>query len=853
MTFKAIPGGFQLSEEDSAVLVKQRAITKHINDRFVQVGAIFLKASSKNPFNEDDWFKTQYRETNLQDWIDDPELRNHNVGFNLQAGWLDVDIDAADGTDPEFNRCIVAAMEYLGIDCRFKFGRASVGAPSHILLQLGEAEAQNFDYLRRFEPKEFKLGGKRYHVQLRSTPLATDKTKLARSAHQTVMPGSIYTHKSKPGAYDISVWYSNAGIADRSENIAATTPRKTNFMDIIRAIAFGVVLYVIRDEWVEGSRQITAHKLTGWLARVVADSIAMNNHEVLSTEVFCPIDSDSVAEGLIRFVCEQQGDEEHHMRLRAYFDARNKLERNPDAMVPGWPAMEQLVGSEKLMALRAVLMPGSDVSVLSQIAERYLYDESDNNYIDRLRFFTDSSYIHAGEQLERRHRGDVIRVGGKPREAFKVFETSNLRKRVGKRDLYPDLPPGSVNRINALGKVVAEDDEDDDPTILPTFNTWKGWPITPARDVNEALMADLIERLDRLLSMLTSDNKDQIEWAKKWIAWTFQHPAYKQQIAWVIVGDQGVGKSWLGNVFMQAMMVSLWGTASPKVLEGAFSIEPFIDKMFVFIDEAKFHHEAGTDEIKKMVRSVDVPGAEKFGHARNYKIYARLMFASNRFDMNIGQANIKDRALFYTRAYTKEHMSMSETEFREWADQLKPWFLEYTELMKRKDVREHYMRYFMDLPVEITEVESIKYSSSTDKNIITANMSWPRRVAKYIIEDGRIYEDLDITYPFVQADLYRRVAEVCKELGLASVQGGRVLSEFEAAGLLEKVVVKGQNMLRFRYKLGTLTEKFGEAISIDLDPRFEFTEADYGDNDCDGSTRPAWRGAKKGVVSSALF
>src|SRR5690606_33874438 len=119
----------------------------------------------------------------------------------------------------------------LGIDCRFKFGRASVGAPSHILLQLGEAEAQNFDYLRRFEPKEFKLGGKRYHVQLRSTPLATDKTKLARSAHQTVMPGSIYTHKSKPGAYDISVWYSNAGIADRSENIAATTPRKTNFMD----------------------------------------------------------------------------------------------------------------------------------------------------------------------------------------------------------------------------------------------------------------------------------------------------------------------------------------------------------------------------------------------------------------------------------------------------------------------------------------------------------------------------------------------------------------------------------------------------------------------------------------------
>lgn len=853
MSFKTIAGGFEVAETDRATLVAQRSITKHINERFIQVGAIFLRASSKNPFDAEDWFKKQYRETNLQDWIDDPELRNHNVGFNLQAGWLDVDIDAANGTDPEFNRCIVAAMEYLGIDCRFKFGRMSVGAPTHVMLQLSEEEAANFAYLSRFEPKEFRLNGERYHVQLRSTPLAVDGQKLARSAQQTVMPGSIYSHKTKAGAYDISVWYGPDGIAMDAKSVAATTPRKVSFNEVVRAIAFGVVLYCLQDEWIEGSRQLTAHKVTGWLARVVDESVAMNNHEVLASEVFCPIDGDDIAEKLIRFICDAKGDDEPHMRLRAYSDARNKLDRNPDAKVPGWPAMEQLLGAERMMALRSVVMPGSDMSVLAQIAERYIYDESDNTYIDRTRFYTDSNFIHHGEQLERRHRGDVIRVGGKPREAFKVFETSELRKRVGKRDLYPELPPGSINRINMMGNAVPEDADDDDPSVMITFNTWRGWPFQPAQNIDEELMADLVGRLDRLLALLTSDNQEQIEWAKKWIAWTFQHPAYKQQIAWVIVGDQGVGKSWLGNVFMQAMMLTLWGTASPKVLEGQFSIEPFVDKMFVFIDEAKFHHEASTDEIKKMIRSVDVPGAEKYGHARNYKIYARIMFASNRFDMNIGQANIRDRALFYTRAYTKEHLNLSETEFRQWADNLKPWFQEFTKLMQRRDVREHYMHYFMNMPVDIMEVESITHSSSTDPSIVVANMSWPRRIAKYIIEDGRIYEDLDITFPFAQPDLYRRVAEVCKELGLASVQGARVLQEFEAAGLIEKIVVQGQRKFRFKYKIGTLTEKYGEAISLELEPRFEFTEEDFGPNECDGSERIPWRGNKRGVVASALF
>lgn len=848
MTFTTVTGGFRLSTEDEKIVINQRALTKAINESFVQVGAIFLKQSSKNPF-EDSWFKSAYKDTNLQSWIDDSELKYHNVGFNLQQGWMDIDIDAE---DPEFNRAMIAALDYLHIDTRFKFGRLSVGQPSHVLVQLGEEESQNFEAISKFEPKEFRIDGKRYHVQLRSYPTNVSAANLAKSAKQTVVPGSIYSHKVNEGTYDLSVWFANGTYASKVRDIASTTPRRVSFNEIIRAISFATVAYCLRDEWVEGSRQSTAQKVGGWLARVVTESRAMNNHEAISSEVFCPIDDDSIAEAVLYFLCEYFGDDEKHMRIRVYNDAVQKLDRNPDAKIPGWPAMEQLLGGHRVNALRSVLMPGSDVSQLTKMADRYVYDETDDRYLDRERFKTNGNFIHQSDELSRRHKGDVVRVGGKAREAFRVFEASDMRKRVGMRDLFPELNAGGIYRISSLGEVLSDEDEQDE-TALTVFNTWRGWPVQPTDVVDPELMPKIIDMLDTVLGYLTQDKKDQIDWIKKWYAWTFQHAGDKQQIAWTVIGEQGIGKSWIGNIFTRALMGNLWGSAAPKVLEGDFNIGPFKDKMFVFIDEAKFHNEAGVDEIKKLIRGVDVPGMEKFQEARNYRLFARIMFASNRLDLGIGQNNTTDRALFYTRAYDRDYKKMTEMEFRAWAETIKPFFAEFTELMHQRKVREHFMRYFMDYPTDKYEVESIKKSSSNDAQIVISNMNWARRIAKYIIEDGRIFEDLDITYPFSVSDLNKRVTEVSQELGMRNVQGSRVMTEFENADVLERIVTGGMNKLRFKYHLGKLTDAFGAATSAPMESKFVFSEEDYGDNNNDGKNRKPWRGARKGVVQESSF
>lgn len=842
-----VKGGFVLNDNDERTINQQRVITAQINNNFIQVGAVFLQMSGKNPFASD-WYKRKFRDTNLQEWIDNPDMRVLNLGFNLQFGWLDVDIDA---NDARYNACIIKAFKFLGIDTRFAFGRMSQGIASHIMVQLNETDLNNYDMMKEFEPREFKINGDRFKCELRSMgPIPENSPNSIKESRQTVMPGSIYAHKSNAGEYDLSVWYTNSGTAAISVGeIAATTSRKTSFANLITGIAFGTFLYIVQPHWISGGRQQFSIKVAGWLARLVRESQGINENEGISSGTFCPIGTEDTAESMIDFVCQEMDDSEPFMRKRTFRDAVRKLENNPDAKIPGWPALEADIGTEAMLALRTVFMPGIDVSPLTRMADRYLYDETDDLYIDRDRFHTISRFTHDGSELDRRHRNDLMEVAGKMKPVFKLFESSPLRRRIGGRDLFPDFQPGAIFRLSRAGDVIP-DDQDAEPGTLSMFNTWRGWPILPAKHVDEMLLAKCIEMMDRLFGYLTQDNKEQTEWLKKWIAWTVQNPGQKQQVAPVLVGGQGVGKSFFGNIFLEQLFQNQWGSASPKILEGVFSVEPFINKMFVFIDEAKFYSESSTDEIKKLIRADRMGGAEKFQSARTYRIFARVIFASNKFDMNIGQQNMQDRALFYIKTYDKDFMKMNEVDFRNWTVTLKPFFDEFLTLIHRMDAKEHFMSIFNTMEVNRHDLEDTKLSSSADARIVESNMSYARRVAKHIIEEGRIWEDLDLSAPFTTVEFNKRVTDTCDSMRIKFVQPRHVFDEYVAAGLLEAFVSHNNKFWRFKHKIGTTTQLFGISIGVNLESRFTFAEEDFGDNDtAEMQSAKPWKGNKSSRFS----
>lgn len=834
-----VKGGFAFNTADEKTINQQRAITALVNNNFIQVGAVFLQMSGKNPFTSD-WYKRKFRDTNLQEWIDNPDMRSLNLGFNLQFGWTDVDIDSE---DTRYNQCILKAFKFLSIDTRFAFGRLSRGIPSHIMVQLTESDVTNFDIMKEFEPNEFKIDGKRFKSEIRSMgPLDDASPNAIKESRQTVMPGSIYIHKTEHNKHDISVWYTREGtVATSMGEIAATTPRKTTFSALIVGIAFGTFLYIMQPHWVVGTRQQFIIKVAGWLARLVRESQGINENEGISRGTFCPIGTPEMAEQMIDFACAELDDNEAFMRKRVFRDAIKKLENNPDARIPGWPALEGDIGTEAMFALRAVFMPGVDVSPLTRMADRYVYDETDDQYIDRDRFYTISRFVHDGAELDRRHRNDLMEVAGKMKPVFKLFESSPLRRRVGGRDLYPDFPPGAIFRLSRAGDVVP-DDQDAEAGTMTIFNTWRGWPILPAKNVDDKLVTKCISMMDRLFGYLSQDNERQALWLKQWLAWTVQNPGQKQQIAPVFVGGQGVGKSFFGNIFLEQLFQNQWGSASPKILEGVFSVEPFINKMFVFIDEAKFYSESSTDEIKKLIRADRLGGTEKFQSSRTYRIFARVVFASNKFDMNIGQQNMQDRALFYIKTYDKDFMKMNEIEFRTWTVTLKPFFDEFLEFIHRMEVKEHYMHIFNTLPVNRHEIENTDQSSGTDSRIIESNMSYARRVAKHIIEEGRIWEDLDISAPFTLSEFNKRVADTCDSMKIRFVQPRHVFDEFVGAGVIEAWVSGSNKFWRFKYKLATLTEMFGLAIGVMLESRFVFDDDDYGTNQSEMMGAKPWKG-----------
>ena len=151
--------------------------------------------------------------------------------------------------------------------------------------------------------------------------------------------------------------------------------------------------------------------------------------------------------------------------------------------------------------------------------------------------------------------------------------------------------------------------------------------------------------------------------------------------------------------------------------------------------------------------------------------------------------------------------------------------------------------FFNSIQVTREEIEDNSISSANDSHIIESNMSHPKRVAKYIIENGRIWEDLDISAPFTKDELYKRVVDSCDLMGVKLRNREDVFSEFKSADLIEPYLHGGTKMYRFKHKIGTLTEKFSEHVGMPLESRFDFVEADYGPNTTNFGEAKPWRGS----------
>jgi hypothetical protein len=510
--------------------------------------------------------------------------------------------------------------------------------------------------------------------------------------------------------------------------------------------------------------------------------------------------------------------------------------------VAGWPAIERHLGLEAKVSIRRAFRAGLDLDIVERMSEQYVFDVSTQGYLDRDRLLKGLSYDIAHDGLIRKHEPDAVFIGKKRVNPFRLYAASQLRTDVAVSDMYPGAEPGAILRCSPVYGLLK--DEEAQPDEYKLLNIYRGFAIKPIGTINPVLMAKVVSMLDKMLGLLTRDNEAQMDWLKKFIAFTIQHPEIKQQIAPVIIGGQGIGKTLFGNTFMRALFGELSGHANAAGLENNFLITPFVGKLMVYIDEVKIGSAAAINEVKKLVRESIISGEFKFKDRKDYRIFARLILTANHADIGLNPEDAADRALFFIVSWTAENRKLSKQDFNAWTGTLKPFYAEFADMLEKVDVRQHLMRYFMDIACTRAELEDLTHSSRDDENVVKATMSRARLVARRIAASGSIIAGNDLTAWFTTHHL--RTAIFREDGQRSRIEMQDVLEEYEQANVIEPARQGEGGYYKFKYGYGKTLLEIGKAHNMSLPPVWPCGPGDFDVNPVTSpSNPPPWRGNKE--------
>ena len=816
-----------MSPEETARL--QRILTvQFVQKRRLNIPVIWLRANSDAPEAKDALSETL--DTDIETW-DGPE---RNLGARLENGYFELRIKAGgDG----FAHAFFLACEHLRIDARAAFG---VDRISSIILRV-ERQAEIEQWLHLW-PKGFK--DKHGHWTETTAVTSSLATKNARAVprESKPLPGSVLPE-------GVVVWRPNGKAAALNvefglEELEPRTIAPSTIPEIIRALAYATVAYWVRT-YLDGLTDwdtILTGRMGGFIARLVVEGAAINAQgKSLEGVCWSPIDSAEHALNLIAFLGRLGASADLKI---AYLRGEAALARAQNAKVAGWSAIEETFGVQGKIGIRRAMKAGLDIDIIEKMSERFILDLSTGGYVDRDAIHAGLIFEKSHDELIRRHENEVVMVGRKRYNAFRLYAASSLRTDVAKSDMYPGREPGAILRVSPVYGLLSDVDWQADE--YRALNTYRGFTIKPVGVVDPGVMAKVISMLDRMLGLLTRDNTSQMAWLKKFIAWTIQHPEIKQQVAPVIIGGQGIGKSLFGVNLMRALFGSLAGTATASALsDNNFSITPFIGKLMSFVDEVRLESVGAINEIKKIVRQITISGQVKFGHQQDYEIYSRLILAANQTDIGLTPEDAADRALYFIVSYTAENMHLSARHFQEWAQGLKPFYSEFVTALETVPVRQHLMSYFRSLECNREELEDLTTSSRDDENVIKSTMSKAREVARRIAAEGRILAGNDLTAWFT---FHHLRSAVLREDGQRSrVEPEAVLKEFESAGVLEPAREGRGGYFKFKWGYGKTLQEMGKAHNLELLPVWPTGPGDFDDNPIMSPVNPPpWRGNPKG-------
>ena len=827
-----------IPEEAKPPIMEQRRYT---TTAWRQLGSAvhYCLPRGDKPLDDDEGEELHVTDPDLRVWQDDVRKQKLNAAIFLSQGVVEVTFF---GPDQTLNEAFFQACGKVGIAPRFAIGRRNKTVATSILFKLRDDEAKRLDdEYSAFKPKAFTLGDERRGVIVCYAP----PIKRGSKAHQvtTLLPGSLIWAQDGI-AYDLLEWRSEDGVS-------AGKPQKTSiqaleFFQLVRAAAFASILTIVKPEVWQSS--IAPRAFAEWLARIVRDGAAINANVIFAKAARAIIADPNHAEALIALVCERrcaplEVDATRAFCLETFQFARKRLEADPARLdVTGWSGIARIFGEEGQKAFRTALQVGADSTLLEDFAERYLFHSNRNEFIDRQAFKEGQiEFIFQKDGLSLRHAPDQIQTKKKAVEAFPVFVKSKLRQDVTDVETHPDHLPGSIIRVTREGATIPDNDYAPEHSRL-IFNEWRGLYVRPSKSIEAALRLECNDKLDHMLSLVTNRHKGRADWIKAHIGWTLKHPGKKQQVALVCTGDQGTGKTFLCTTFAQAVFGKYADTASVRALDGQFYIAGYLGKLWVSHDEFVSNFANG-EILKTLIRGSRVSGEIKGRDTATYTIFARLAFTSNEANPGISRGR-DDRGLFQVTTITSQSEGMLPGEFQSRMNaEVKPFYKAYDEFLERDAVRQAYVRILIDhAPEEIAQVEDLTFSAMRDEDVARSHLTNAQLVARIILESGTIHRGYDIAMPFRDPEIFKRVQDLTKEMGIRGMRPMAVLEEFFNAGILGRME-DGAYLLK--WKIGGLQRLYGVYLGVKLHSQHPLEPNDDMPNPFKlGDPMEPWKGRK---------
>lgn len=174
---------------------------------------------------------------------------------------------------------------------------------------------------------------------------------------------------------------------------------------------------------------------------------------------------------------------------------------------------------------------------------------------------------------------------------------------------------------------------------LRYYNRFRGFSVTPED-------GDITPWMQVVEHVFTGLPPKDFAWFIDWLAYKAQNPAGKLTTAVVLIGESGIGKSIIGEVYGKGFAPA-YAEIQNEDLKSQFNADWLADKLFILGNEISApDRRADADKIKNMITQEFTHINDTFGSKWIQKKYATYLLTSNHHDPLMIRANERRFQMF---------------------------------------------------------------------------------------------------------------------------------------------------------------------------------------------------------------